>query len=67
MPLMLRVPLLSPAIRPKSRKQMVQRKEYESLYSSLLSAEDPTNARKLNKAIEKAEEYGRYACTDDSY
>lgn len=67
MPLILRIPLLTPAIRPKTRVQMVQRKEYESLYSAILFAEDPTNMRKLAKAVEKAEEYGKFACADDSY
>jgi hypothetical protein len=46
---------------------MMHRKEYESLYAAMLYARQPTNMRKLSKAVEKGVEYGQYTCQDDSY
>jgi hypothetical protein len=43
------------------------RKEYESLYSAILYSRDPINTRKLNMAVDKAVEYGKFGCQDDSY
>ena len=67
MPLIFVVPLPPPVIRPKTRHELVRRKEYESLYSALLYARDPINTNKLNVAVEKAVEYGKFSCQDDSY
>ncbi len=67
MPLILRVPLAPPVTHPKNRAQMMHRKEYESLYAAMLYAKQPTNMRKLSKAVEKGVEYGQYTCQDDSY
>jgi hypothetical protein len=67
MPLILHLAIAPPVIRPKNRAQLVHRKEYESLYSSVLASRDPGNSKKLHKAVEKAVECGKYTCQDDSY
>jgi hypothetical protein len=66
MPLTLRLSLPRPVIRPKTRQEVVSRKEYESLYSAVLASKDPGNFKKLVKAVEKGVEYG-VTIADDSY
>lgn len=67
MPLSLHLRIPPPAIRPKTRKQFVYRKEYESLYSAVLASKDPGNFKKLLKAVEKGVEYGMTLEGGDSY
>ena len=66
MPLTLRLNIPRPAIRPKNHKQVVQRREYESLYAAVLASRDPDNFNKLLKAVEKGVEFGM-SISDDSY